>query len=230
MDFNDPEVAAGAVRNIPCPHCGRVHSVTPVTVLRPGDSALEKLFCGRLNVIHCPDCDRRFTLDVPLLYRDDPRRTLIYCLVMDDRSRWRETEAQMRELMARLFEGAAPGETPRLRLTLSRREFIEKIALHSKELDDRIVEFLKFQLFRRKEEQVNPEKFELLYDFSADDAEKLVLLLFERRTGKPGGAVHYPIEVYRELAELFNGEEDWRKELELLFPSYYVNVDRLLFE
>ena len=230
MDFRDPESVTQAVYDVPCPHCGRVHSVTPVAVLRPGDKATEELFRGQLNVVLCPDCDHRFALDIPLLFRDDHRQTFLYCLTLDDPAKWREVETRLHKLTRKAFEGLADDVVPHVRLALSRRSFIEKIALHARRLDDRIIEYLKFQLYRRKEDRIDPAEVELLYDFSSDDPEKLVFLLFRRSTGKPVGAVHFPIEVYRELMELLVGEEDWRKELEQLFPSYHVSADRLLSE
>ncbi len=218
-------------KEVTCPQCGRVHSVSVVAVLRPGDEAVTRLFKGDLNVIHCPDCGRRFTLEHPLLYRDDERKCLIYYLPIRERNRWKDAEDSMRELTETIFRGADSPVVPRLRLTLSRREFIEKIALEMQGLDDRIIEYLKYQLYNRKQENPpDPARDEILFDFSQEDPEKLAFLIFPRSGPQARAAAHYPMDLYRELDRMVEENEAFRKELERLFPSYFVSVDRLFLE
>jgi len=228
LDASTDDFAGGEPGPPVCPNCGRILSAAPVTVLCPGDAALEDLFRGTLNVVRCPDCDTRVALGVPVVFRDDERRVLIYYLPLKDPSGWREAEDTIQKITESVFGPESEGEPPDVRLVITRRTFIEKIALHQRGLDDRIVEYLKYQLYSRKDDRVDSETTEILYDFTASDDEKLAFLLFDRKTGEPKAAAHFPMSVYEELAELFASDSDVAADLDRIFPGCYVSVERLL--
>lgn len=215
--------------SVTCPHCGAAVDSDPVTVLRPEDREVIELFRGELNRLDCERCGSEFLLASPLLFRDDARRFLIYYLPLEDRTKWPEAERQMQEVITALLADDAMGGLPECRLVLTRRSLVEKIAVHRDGLDDRIVEYVKYQLFSRPEDAIDPVRYELLYDFSQQDVAKLAFILFGRDSGKAEAAAHIPMDVYSEVAEAFLKDDDMRKELDALFAGCYVNVEKLIF-
>jgi hypothetical protein len=116
---------------------------------------------------------------------------------------------------------------PECRLVFSRRRFIEKITLLEKGYNDRLVEYIKYQLINNAKEDIDAVRTELLYDFSCEDATILRFLLFDRETGRSAQAAHIPASVYQDLEETFEHNTSLQEELESLFPDVIVSVDNL---
>jgi len=205
--------------------------VAPVTVLRPRSVALRQLLKGTLNRVTCSACSTGFVLDVPIVYRDDAGRFLVYFLAVAEDEQRETLERQMRQVTERAFgkeQGLAP---PTCRLVTDRRALIEKIALHERGLDDRVVEYVKYQMLgnRHGGQRLDPVRDRLLYDFSAEaEGETLAFIVFDRESGKPRAGAHLPMDVYREVGEAFSTSTEMRDELQALFPGYEVNAERLL--
>ena len=218
-------------RVVACPHCGASRNVAVTTVLRPGDENLTLLFRGQLNRVVCSDCDEPFVLAVPLLYRDDEESFLVYQWPREENLDWSEMETHMASLAKRIFtefgEGLAP---PTCRLVTDRGAFIEKIALHQFGFDDRIVEYIKYQLFNNpnEEHRIDSVRSFLRFDFSNTNEEILAFLVIDRETGAAGAGAHLPMEIYRELAQACEPDSAMDEELNALFPGYFVSVDRLM--
>lgn len=183
---------------------------------------------GALNRVQCPECESTFILDVPVLYRDDDDRFLVYLMPLDNRANWAAAENRMREITERLFDD--PSITPTCRLVFNRGDLIEKIALHERGLDDRVVEYVKYQLYRNPywDEPIDPVRHRLLFDFSSAEKENLSFLIFDRESGEAIAGTHLPMEDYAEVQKTFLGNFKLQGEFSRLFPGYYVNVDRLL--
>lgn len=209
---------------VKCPKCGAAQTAVPVTVLRPEDGALGLLFQGTLNTFSCVSCGVRFKLDVALLYRDDDRRRVVYYLPAEDKLSPDAAEEQVQSILAACFGTDAAGEAPLCRLVATRQEFIEKIAILRAGLDDRLVEFIKYQLYLKYMAQMNPASKRLLYDFTNGDAERLVFIIFDRTAGRALSATEVPMDAYRELAAAAEHEKDMREEIAKLFPGMHVNA------
>jgi hypothetical protein len=224
----DEANAGQNVRLIECPKCEAPQEVVPVTVLHPDDEKLRDLFGGTLNVATCPECGATFALNVPVLYRDDRDQYRVYFRPLDHPTEWQAAEKQMAELTHKVFADE-PGIEPTCRLTVRRSEFIEKIALHFRGLDDRLVEYMKYQLLNHPDESfgLDPMRHRLLFDFSQEDDENLGFLVFDRETGQANARTHVPMETYREIADVFLQHDDLSEELDLLFPGAYVSTERL---
>ena len=217
------------VRLVECPKCDGPLEVEPITVLRPGDQALQELFEGTLNVVSCEHCGVTFALRVPVLYRDDEAQYLVYNLPMESHADWREAEVQMAAVTERIFTDEPEIDEPACRLTVHRNEFIEKIALHCYGLDDRIVEYVKYQLLNHPSEDfgLDPMRHQLFFDFSQEDDENLGFLVFDRETDQATARTHLPMDAYNEIAEMLASSEKFGEELDLLFPGSYVSIERL---
>lgn len=211
---------------VPCPSCGSDVAVEVSCIITPGSDELRELFAGALNQNRCPQCGASFVLGTPLVFRDSEQHFIVYYMPIDDRSSWREVEARITDIGNRVFAEIPENARPQCRLTFRRRNFIEKIASHRAGLDDRLLEYVKYQLYNRPVDPIDQIRSELLFDFSGADDDKLVFLLFDRETGEPTGAAHLPMEVYHELEEAFRGDS-LEEELDHLFPGPYVSVERL---
>ena len=219
------------MRVVECPKCQAPQEVAPVSVLRPHTKALKELFKGALNRVTCGACGTVFVLDVPVLYRDDAARFMAYFATTADPAQWADGERQMRQVTEQVFSQETGLQPPTCRLVTDRSALIEKIALHERGLDDRIVEYVKYQLFSNpnQEHRLDPVRHRLLYDFSADpDGANLAFIVFDRESGRATAGAHLPMDVYREVAEAFTTSLKMREELQALFPGYYVSVERLL--
>lgn len=200
--------------------------VSPVNTLHPGDVALKELLRGALNRVTCTSCATEFLLDIPMVFRDDESRFLVYLTDADAGDKWQEAEAQMRTLTEGIFAGE--GDLPECRLTFTRKAFIEKILLHMHGLDDRIMEYVKYQLYRRPGSDIDPVRNELRYDFSSNGDDLLAFIVFDRESGRATAGAHIPMDVYRELVDMFRQDDGVQTELDLLFPGPYVSVERVL--
>ena len=216
---------APAAIEVPCPQCGEVQAVTPVSVLRSHEKTVGLLFKGALNRFACEHCGATITVDVPLLYRDDRRRLIVYFVPPGASGPVPEKQAeeQIEAVMQAVFGAAADERTrPECRLALLKAEFIEKIALFRAHLDDRLVEFIKYQLYSRHPRELDPTRVELLYDFSNAAKDRLGFIIFNRETARAESGIHVPMDVYRELAATFHNSADLQDELRKLFPGHIV--------
>ncbi len=213
-------------RDVTCPRCQQPLKTVAATVITPDSAELAALLKGTLNSILC-GCGCRILLDTVMMYRDDARRLVIWCIPADDAQGWQEAEQAMREMAAKIF-AELPGELlPECRLTISRRTFIEKIMIFQNGLDDRLVEFIKYQLYQHPKHPIDPNKFELLYDFSATDSDRLMFVAIERATGRASANTHLEMAAYQEMAEIYANTDDGREEMKKIFPEYFVSADRL---
>lgn len=128
------------------------------------------------------------------------------------------TEAAQSEGLAR----------PIVRLVFTRPDFLEKIALHQHGLDDRIVEYAKYQLFNGGAEGITPQRHRLLFDFTQKDSGRLIFLIYDRKAGRPIRILQVPMEEFQNLAAEFQNNLELRQELERCFPGCRVDVDILL--
>jgi len=214
-------------QQVACPHCGDVQTVETVTVLRPG-AAVQKLMEGSLNRVTCEACETPFLVESPLLFRNDPHRFLAYYLPVEGRDGRVDAEREMQRVTERIFGPDDEDAKPTCRLTVDRRGFVEKIAISLNDLDDRLVEYVKYQLYSREGNGIDPIRSQLFYDFSSTSEANLCFILFDRETGQAQAAALIPMELYDELREAFLGSENLRGELESLFPGCIVSAADLL--
>jgi len=210
-----------------CPKCGETQAAHAVTSIPADSDLVQDLFRGTLNQVACEECGATFLLDTPLTFRDDDDACIIYCMPVSEKGAVDEAEASMRELTQAVFGAQDSDPVPSCRLTVSRRQFIEKIALHMHGFDDRLVEYVKYQLLNRPDSQIDPIRSQLFYDFSNSNGSVLAFIVFDRESGKPSAAAHIPRDIYDELVETFASDPGMQEELDQLFPGYYVSVDRL---
>jgi len=228
MNFGEHDPDGYEQGVIACPKCGAENTVRPKTVFRRHDPALGALFDGSLNQVACSRCGIAFRLDVPLMFHDEEDPCLIYFTPLEPQGAWQQTERDMAVLAENVAAENGAVEPLECRLTLTRRSFLEKISLQINDLDDRVIEYIKYQLYNTPDRKIDPIRDELLYDFSTHDETQLAFIIFDRESGRATAGAHLPMDVYRELVETLFADDAFSEEIDKLFPGYYVSVDRLL--
>lgn len=209
---------------ITCPQCNAATEVTPTAVILPDSSALQQLFAGALNRICCESCHTVFLYETPLLYRDDARKVLIY-YNPESAGQIDDAVATINTLQQTMWSALTNDQQPTCRLVVSRQTFIEKISIVQRHLDDRLIEFAKYQLLQHSS-GLAPDVFELLFDFESSDDESLAFLAFNRETGQVQYTLSLRQQEYEALYAHFKAPER-QIELTSYFNDCYVSVDYL---
>ena len=211
-----------------CPHCSEHFEFEPVTVLTAESEHLPELLHGTLNCVACPKCQAMLNVPVQLIYRDHQRPFMV---VQTAHPLPPEEETMLALQFDESATEAAQAEglqRPTVRLVFTRPDFIEKIALHQQGLDDRLVEYAKFQLFNGGAEGISPQRHRLLFDFTQKDAGLLTFIIYDRKTGRPIRVLQVPMEEFQHLSQEIQDNSDLRTELDRCFPGCRVDIDMLL--
>jgi hypothetical protein len=211
---------------ISCPNCSFDIQAIITTTIRAHDTALEELFNGNLNQCICEQCNQEFTFETPLVFKSDSHDYFIYYNPSIAELGWKVAQEQMQKALDNSLEGMGIHEKPECRLTLNRNDFVEKIALHLADLDDRLIEYLKFHIFSQ-ENELNAETHSLLYDFSRSDQDIIEFNVLETESGKLLHNTQTPIAMLQQLENLLSAD-DCPIELDQLLSGLYVQLDRLL--
>jgi hypothetical protein len=214
-------------QRIMCPSCGAEIVVNPTSVIRENTAQLHDLFKGTLNKFQCTKCDGEFLYDAPIVYRDDDHRYVVYYHTSGTNDNLSEALVYMKELYDGLFRDLGDNEKPISRLTLKRKDLVEKIKIHQQGYDDRLIEYIKYQLFQHSD-NLDCASQDLLFDFASSNSENLAFLAFDRKTGSAHYSLEFPAEEYEKLNQDFLSTPETAKEFDKLFSGYYVHVGTLL--
>lgn len=215
------------LQEINCPNCQASIRFQPVTALRPEDAAVDSLIAGELNRLECAECHTEFFYDIPILYRDDDEKRIIYFLPESLCPKLDDALGQLDTLFHEIFADFSESDRPTCRLVTRRAHFIEKISLLQNGYDDRLIEYVKYMLFQHSP-GLEPERFELLYDFSDREDGDLKFLAFDRDNGQATYSLEFDTDDYRALEEYFLGTPEAQQQLDELYRNYYVQVSTLL--
>ena len=212
-----------------CPDCGKIASISVTTVIEAGDAVhLKELFNGSLNSAICQGCGKRLVAPCNLIYKDVKQPFIMFELQHDDEMSIEEIELKMDEMATDVF---ARENLPRpmVRITFSRADFIEKIAIRRMGLDDRLLEFAKLQLYRNVEEpQLMQSRHRLLLDYTHCTDEILAFLVYDLEDAKFVNSLHVQMEEFKALVRSYENDREAQLELEAAFPGCYVSAEKLL--
>ena len=220
--------SSGDPQVVQCPACSKETFCRIVSTITQGTRELKALFTGELNKANCMSCSIEFLVEIPLIYRDNIRRFLVYYSPQTSDDSLPNVVDIMEELYRQLFQGLPQKDKPDCRLTLARRDFIEKIAIHQHGYDDRLIEYIKYQLFQHSKKGLDPNRMDLLFDFSNSDDEQLSFISFDRKTGKPVYSLNFLLTDYYHLEDYFLKKSEMEVRLNQLFRKYHVHVSSLL--
>ena len=189
----------------------------------------ERLLANRVNVVECSGCGLEFRVDKPLLYHDPVRRFLLYLLPLSEEDlaagerRFAET---LRTVHAALSAGA---EAPAVGLVIDRVELVERIFLHEAGLNERVIEYVKYLMYSRNEERLDPARKHILFDAEDSTEAALCFVIQDLRSRKLEGLLQYDRKAYDTLCEMFDRDEKTPILLEL-FPGPYISARALLLK
>ena len=216
--------------NIKCPSCGVPQDVElheSVNVAAEPELKQE-LLENRLNRVECADCDADFRVDMPLLYSDPAHNILVHWIP--------ETNALSKEEIIEDFDRSleqinamVPPDiaVPNVRLVLTRVELVELIFMIEAEMNERVVEYVKYSIYTRNIEKVPPEQFRLLLNVQDSSDEELCFVMQDAGDQKLGKELRYGRAAYNSMCELY---DETPEEFIEMFPGPCINARNLLLE
>jgi len=192
------------------------------------DPALkETLLANQINVLECPSCGFSFRIDKNLLYHDPEKHLMIYLFDCS----WEDYEAAQNEFLETIkgISQALPADVtpPQVHLVINRNELVERIFLHEAGLNERIIEYIKYQIYTRSPEAGDPESKTLLFNAQDSSGEELCFVIQNAETGKLEGMLNYKREAYDAFTEMFEKDDEVGNIFEL-FPGPYISARTLL--
>lgn len=216
--------------NIKCPSCGVQQDVELYEAVNvETDPELKQaLLENRLNRVDCIDCDASFRVDMPLLYSDPTHNILIHWIP--------ETETLAREQIIEDFDQSLeqinamlPSDItpPIVRLVLTRVELVELIFMIEGELNERVVEYVKYSIYTRNMGKVDPRKSRLLFNVQDSTDDELLFAIQDVESHEFGKILRYGRSAYQSMCELYKEAPD---EFVEMFPGPYISARNLLLD
>ncbi len=216
---------------IGCPQCRQVQAVELYQSINlETDPELRAALLGnQLNAVTCQACGFRFIVDGPLLYNDRHNGFMVYWLPLNGRTvdEGQQEFRQYIEIMHKMMPEQP--DPPTLHLVFTRSELVEKIFLLEENLDERVIEYVKYTMYTKNIERVDPRTKVLLFDAEDSTPERLVFVVQDAATRKLECALEYQRAAYASLVEMFDHDDQTANLLEL-FPGPYVSARELLLK
>lgn len=214
---------------IACPRCRHEQEVNLFDAINADrEPALrDALMENRLNAVDCEVCGFSFRVDKPLLYHDPSRRLMIYWIPTPEDQHERGEEAFRESLsgMTALMPTDLP--LPEIHLVFNRTELVERIFLREAELNERIIEYIKYMIYAQNLSRVSPEDKVLLFNAEDSGDQSLCFVVQDVDTRKLESVFEYKRSAYTALCEMFDRDEQTATLLEL-FPGPHINARSLL--
>ncbi len=214
---------------ISCPKCGSELDVSLFDSINvEQDSSLrDALMENQLNSLTCESCEFSFRVDKPLLYCDPAHKLFIYWFPSEkslhgaDAESFQETVAKMSGMIP---DGA---DMPEIHLVFTRTELVERIFLREAGLDARVVEYIKYLIFTKNLDQVDPREKSLLFNAEDSTDESLVFVVQDAASKKLESVVEYSRSAYQAFCEMFDQDDQTAILLEM-FPGPHISAHALL--
>lgn len=216
--------------NISCPSCGVQQQVDLYEAINVSTDPQLKdaLMQNWLNRVECPDCGATFRVDMPLLYSDPRNNILIH---------WMPESAQMpREQILEEFDQTLdqinemmPDDVtvPSVRLVLSRVELVELIFLIEGGYNQRVVEYVKYSIYTRNLEMVDPQRYRLLLNVEDSTEDELCFVMQDVNSLELGKILRYGRAAYTSMCEL---HDETPEEFLEMFPGPCISARNLLLD
>jgi len=214
---------------IRCPKCGEEMDASLYdSVNIEQDPALrDELMNNTLNAITCESCGFMFRVDKRLLYHDPDRRIMVYWFPGDEQ-KYADGQAEFVAAMQALNQTLPDSfDPPTIHLVFHRVELVERILALEEGLNERILEYVKYQIYSRNPVKLNPEEKVLLFNPEDSTDTDLSFVVLDAHTMRLESALQFPRAAYDELEELFDQDEKTGHLLEL-FPGPYISARAVL--
>jgi hypothetical protein len=216
--------------NISCPACGAHQDVQLYESINveAEPHLKDALMHNQLNRVECADCDANFRVDLPLLYNDPPNKLLVHWIpeagtVTRDQI-LEDFDLSMEEMGSMV---SADISLPSVRLVLSRVELVELIFMIEAGMNQRVVEYVKYSIFSRNVEKLDPENHRLLLNVHDSTEEELCFVMQDVREQTLGQVLRYGRAAYQSMCELY--AESCEEFIEM-FPGPCISARYLLLD
>ncbi|HPG01033.1 MAG TPA: CpXC domain-containing protein [Kiritimatiellia bacterium] len=214
---------------IHCPKCRHEQAVPLYESINVKTSPELKtlLMANQINVVECSQCHASFRVEKPLLYHDPVRRLMIYLIPMSE-DMLEEGERQFAESLTRLTGILPEGvNAPDVCLVFSRTEMVERIFLFDADLNERIIEYIKYLIYSKNLGKLDPRRKALLFNVQDSTPEALCFVVQDIKTRKLESVIHYERATYDALCTMFDRDDQTANLLEL-FPGPYISARVLM--
>lgn len=216
--------------NIKCPSCGVQQDVELYEAVNVGaePELKQALLENRLNRVDCIDCDASFRVDMPLLYTDMTHNMLIHWIPETADMTKEQIIADFDQSLEQINE-MLPADiaAPSVRLVLTRVELVELIFIIEAGLNQRVVEYVKYSIYTRNMEKVDPKKFRLLLNVQDSTDDELCFVMQDAETQELGTVLRYGRSAYQSMVELYAESPE---EFMDMFPGPCISARNLLLE
>lgn len=216
--------------NIKCPSCGvpqdvELHEAVNVAT---APELKQELLENRLNRVECTDCDANFRVDMPLLYSDPSHNILIHWIQETDTLGKDQIIEDFDRSLEQINAMVPPDiEVPNVRLVLTRVELVELIFMIESEMNERVVEYVKYSIYTRNLEKIPPSQFRLLLNVQDSSDEELCFVMQGVEDQKLGKELRYGRAAYQSMCELY---DETPEEFIEMFPGPCISARNLLLE
>lgn len=210
---------------IACPLCGREQEVElwDSIDVEEEPELREQLLAGRVNRVECAGCKKPFRIDLPLVYHDREQGLFIHYEPLVGGRTLAEAATGFQAALKEL-DALVPGDLPPLEihLVVEWSELVERIYLLEEGLDARLVEHVKYLMYRQNPEKIPAEKKNLLFDAQDSTDEQLCFVVQDRTTRKLESVLNFSRADYEALVNVFDSGDQLALLMEQ-FPGPYLN-------
>ena len=213
---------------ITCPLCGTHQEIRLVEVLnvQSDPSLKEDLMRNKLNRVTCADCGNNFRVDLPLLYTDSKLDIMIHWVPENDSASREQILEEFDEVIEHInSDSSLKGSTPNVRLVTTRVELVELIYLMEAGMNQRIVEYIKYNIFTRNQEKIDPKIHRLLLNVEDSTVDELFFVTQNVEDQKLGQVLRYGRSAYDSLVDLFSEDSE---EFMDMFPGPCISARDLI--
>jgi len=183
---------------------------------------------NQLNRVECSDCEANFRVDLPLLY-NDPKNDILIHWIPESAELTRDQiledfDKSMEEMGSMVPEDVT---LPSVRLVLSRVELVELIFLIEAGMNQRVIEYVKYSIFSRNMEKVDPEQHRLLLNVQDSTDEELCVVMQDVEDQTLGQVLRYGRAAYVSMCELYDESPE---EFIEMFPGPCISARHLLLD
>jgi hypothetical protein len=116
---------------------------------------------------------------------------------------------------------------PNVRLVMNRVELIELIYMVEAGMNQRVVEYVKYSIYTRNQEKLDPEQYRMLLNVEDSTDDELLFVMQDVEDRQLGQVLRYGRSAYDSLLELFADEPE---EFMEMFPGPCISARDVLLE
>jgi len=210
---------------IKCPECETEQAVEVCQSIdaRQNPTLREKLIHNDLNMVQCDNCEYKFRIDTPLLYTDPDKRIAIVCAPTVENVSEYDDQAFRKYIVDINPSLASEIDRIQIYLVLSHSELVEMVFIIEAGMDIRIVEYIKYLIYTRNADKVDPSQKQLLFNAQDSTDEKLLFIVQDVESRALEGVLEYSRQAYLAFEEMFDSDE-YTPDLYELFPGPHISA------